>query len=77
LIAHHAISEAPGQPRGLHRPPSSIGEMAAALKAKKLVLSHNMKRALDARREDLTIIRKAYSGKVEIAKDHACYQLAK
>lgn len=77
LIAHHAISEAPGQPRGLHRPPSSIGEMAAGLGAKRLVLSHNMKRALDARREDMKIVATSFSGKVEIAGDHACYRIVR
>jgi ribonuclease BN (tRNA processing enzyme) len=72
LIAHHAISEARGQPRGLHRAPSSIGEMAAGLKARRLVLSHNMKRALDARREGLAAIRKSYRGPVSIADDGDC-----
>lgn len=73
LIAHHAISEAKGQPRGLHRAPASIGEMAERLKATRLVLSHNMKRALDARDEGMAAIRRAYGGPVEIAGDHACY----
>ena len=77
LIAHHAISEAPGQPRGLHRAPSSIGEMAASAGAKKLVLSHNMKRALDAKREGLRAIRARYKGKVAIAEDHSCYVVAR
>ncbi|MGE0408546.1 MAG: MBL fold metallo-hydrolase [Amphiplicatus sp.] len=75
LIAHHAISEAKGQPRGLHRAPSSIGEMAARLKAKRLVLSHNMKRALDAREDGLRAIGSAYEGPVEIAGDHSCYAI--
>lgn len=77
IIAHHAISEAPGQPRGLHRAPSAIGEMAASAGAKQLVLSHNMKRALDARREGLAAIRAVYKGKVSIADDHSCYVIAR
>lgn len=77
LIAHHAISEAPGQPRGLHRAPSSIGDMAASAGAKKLVLSHNMKRALEAKREGLAAIRARYKGKVAIAEDHSCYVIAR
>lgn len=77
LIAHHAISEAPGQPRGLHRAPSSIGEMAASLGAERLALSHNMKRSLDARREGLAAIRVAYKGKVSIADDHSCYAIVR
>ncbi len=73
LIAHYAISEAKGQPRGLHRAPSSIGEMAARLKAKRLILSHNMKRALDALPAGMAAIRKSYDGPVDVAADHACY----
>lgn len=75
LIAHHAISEAKGQPRGLHRAPSSIGEMAARIKAKRLVLSHNMKRALDAQEEGMKAIRKAYQGPVDVANDHSCFRI--
>ncbi len=75
LIAHHAISEAKGQPRGLHRAPSSIGDMAASMGARRLVLSHNMKRALDARREGLKAIRQMYQGPVTIADDHACFTI--
>jgi ribonuclease BN (tRNA processing enzyme) len=60
LIAHHAISGARGQPRGLHRDPGSIGEMAASVGAKRLILSHNMKRALDDWRAGRKAIRKSY-----------------
>ena len=73
LIAHHAIREGTGQPRGLHRAPSSIGEMAAVLKARRLVLSHNMKRALDDLDTGLDAIRASYDGPVDVAVDHACY----
>jgi len=73
LIAHHAISEAKGQPRGLHRAPTSIGEMAARLKAKRLIFSHNMKRALAALPAGMAAIRKSYDGPVDVATDHACY----
>lgn len=72
LIAHHAISGAAGQPRGLHRDPAAIGEMAAAMGAKRLVLSHNMKRALDAWRAGRKAIRAAYKGPVDIAEDGMC-----
>jgi len=75
LIAHHAISGTPGQPRGLHRDPESIGDMAAALKAKKLVLSHNMKRALDDWRAGRAAIRKSYRGPISIATDHSCFTI--
>lgn len=69
LVAHHAIPEGPGQPRGLHRPPSAIGALAARLGAKHLLLSHNMQRALVDKDRSLTEIAKTYKGKVTIAED--------
>ncbi len=75
LIAHHAISGAKGQPRGLHRDPSSIGDMATEMQAQRLVLSHNMTRALNDRVESLKAIAKIFSGPVEIAEDHSCYTI--
>lgn len=73
LIAHHAIREGAGQPRGLHRDPYSIGELASSMKASRLVLSHNMKRALDDLAHGLPAIRESYNGPVDIASDHSCY----
>ncbi len=75
LIAHHAISGAKGQPRGLHRDPAAIGDMAAVLGAKRLVLSHNMKRALDDWRVGRKAIRAAYKGPVDLAEDGMCLTL--
>ncbi|WP_164157509.1 MBL fold metallo-hydrolase [Sandarakinorhabdus rubra] len=77
LVMHHAIPEGPGQPRGLHRPPSAIGQAAAGLGAGRLVLSHNMKRALDRQAEGLAAIRQAYAGAVSIAHDGGCYPASK
>jgi ribonuclease BN (tRNA processing enzyme) len=73
LIAHHAIREGAGQPRGLHRDPYSIGELAARMKAGRLVLSHNMKRALDDLSHGLPAIREGYDGPVNVASDHGCF----
>lgn len=73
LIMHHAIPEGPGQPRGLHRPPAQIGEAAARLGAGRLVLAHNMKRALDRQAEGLAAIAARYTGPVSIASDGACF----
>jgi ribonuclease BN (tRNA processing enzyme) len=73
LIMHHAIPEGPGQPRGLHRPPAQIGEAAASLGAGRLVLAHNMKRALDRQAEGLAAIAARYAGPVSIAGDGACF----
>lgn len=73
LVAHHAIPEGPGQPRGLHRPPSSIGELADTLAAKRLILSHNMQRALLRQEEGRAAIAAAYSGPVTMAADLDCF----
>lgn len=75
LIAHHAIREGAGQPRGLHRDPYSIGVLTAGMGARRLVLSHNMKRALDDIEQGLPAIRESYDGPVDIASDHSCYRV--
>lgn len=75
LIAHNVIPQGEGQPRGLHRPPSSIGEMAAAINPRLLVLSHNMQRALVRQSEGEAAIRQAYQGPMTIADDLSCYAL--
>ena len=73
LIAHHVVPEGDGQPLGLHRNPTSIGELAAGLGARRLILSHNMRRSLDRLDEGLAAIRKAYSGPIDVAADLDCY----
>lgn len=77
LIMHHAIPKGPGQPRGLHRPPAQIGEAAARLGAGHLLLSHNMKRALDRQAEGLAAIARTYQGPVSIAADNQCFAAIK
>lgn len=75
LVAHNVIPEGEGQPRGLHRPPASIGEMAAAIDPKLLVLSHNMQRALVRQQEGEAAIRQHYEGPMVVADDLACFAL--
>lgn len=75
LVAHHVIPEGPGQPIGLHRPPSGIGAMAANVQPITLVLSHNMERSLTKLDEGMREIRKSYSGPVSIAYDGQCFVL--
>lgn len=75
LIVHNVIPEGEGQPRGLHRPPSSLGKMAAAINPQLLVLSHNMQRALTRQAEGEAAIRASYSGPMTIADDLSCYAL--
>lgn len=77
LIAHHAIPQADGgQPILLHRTPRQIGELAAKAGAKRLVLSHNMRRALDKLDAGLKAIAENYQGPIEVAEDNSCYALA-
>lgn len=73
LIMHHAIPEGPGQPRGLHRPPAQIGDAAGRLGAMRLVLAHNMKRALDRQAEALAAIARSHAGPVSVAADGQCF----
>ncbi len=73
LVAHNVIPEGEGQPRGLHRWPRSIGEMAAAIDPKTLVLSHNMKRALVKQTEGEVAIRTRYKGPLVVANDLDCF----
>lgn len=74
LIAHHAIPQAEsGQLLLLHRSPQQIGELAAAIGAKRLVLSHNMPRALAKLDEGFAAIGEIYDGPVEVADDLSCY----
>ncbi len=74
LIMHNVISMAEGQPRGLHRDGTSIGQAAAAIMPAKLLLSHNMKRALDDQDAVMAAIKAGYKGKIEIANDLACFE---
>ena len=75
LIAHHVINAEPGQPRGLHRTPEQIGELAGALEPERLVLSHNMERSLSRLDEGLAAIGASYSGPVTVAADLDCFAL--
>jgi len=76
LIAHHAVSEdADEQLRTLHSTPSELGTLAARAHVERLVLSHNMRRALDDRERGLSAIRDAYEGPVDIASDLDCFVL--
>ncbi len=75
LFAHHVINGQAGQPRGLHRTPEEIGELAGAVEPARVVLTHNMKRSLDDLENGLAAIAKSYSGPVSVAEDLDCYAL--
>ncbi len=75
LFAHHVINGDDGQPRGLHRTPAQIGELAGALEPGRLVLTHNMERSLAPIADSLSAIGAGYSGDVSVAMDLDCYSL--
>ena len=75
LIAHHVIPEGEGQPIGLHRPPSSIGTMAAGIAPRMLLLSHHMDRSFVRLQESLGVIGAQFDGPTMIASDGTCIAL--
>lgn len=75
LFAHHVINGEAGQPRGLHRTPAEIGELAGALAPRRLVLTHNMQRSLSRIDASLAAIAENYDGSVSVAVDLDCYAL--
>ncbi|MEZ4445422.1 MAG: MBL fold metallo-hydrolase [Polyangiaceae bacterium] len=76
LVAHHAISLADEDLRHLHRTPEEIAQLAAEAEVHKLVLSHNMQRALADLMRSLELMRSIYHGPIEVGDDLGCYPLA-
>lgn len=73
LVAHLAVPEDVGGPaRGLHAPPSRIGEGATRAGARHLVLSHFMTRSEAALDTNVEIVRRTYGGPVTLASDLLC-----
>ncbi|MEO1046167.1 MAG: MBL fold metallo-hydrolase [Pseudomonadota bacterium] len=76
MVIHNAIPEGPGQPRGLHRSPSSWAELVARVQPKQLVVSHNMLRALEAEEDTIfDALAGDYRGNVTLASDLACFAI--
>ena len=76
FIAHHAIPEHAGKfAKKLHMTPSIIAKVASNAKAKKIVLSHRMKRTRSREDESLEIIKKVYKGEVIFAEDRMKLEL--
>ena len=79
LIAHNVNQEVPndGFPRRLrvHMPPSEIGKIAAEANVKKLILSHRSARVEKLAPQSQEIIKKSYSGPIQIAEDLDEYPL--
>lgn len=77
LVAHHAIPEDSRDDvaRRLHMPPSEIGRIAVAAKARRVVLAHIMERTERGREANLAALRAHYDGPVSIATDLDCYRV--
>lgn len=76
LVLHLAIPEdASGSAVRLHAKPSEMGQLAAAIQPRMLVISHIMQRAGNMLDKHLAIIRQHYAGPVHAATDLACYAL--
>ena len=70
LVMHNAVPEdAAGVALRLHMLPSEIGQLAQASGAKRVLLSHRMKRTLGVEQETLKQIREHYQGPVAFAED--------
>jgi ribonuclease BN (tRNA processing enzyme) len=76
LVAHNAVPEKAGEAAlSLHMPPSRIGQIAADAGARKLLLSHRMRRTLGQEAETLAEVRRRYDGPVSFAEDLTCLSL--
>ena len=75
LLAAHAVPEdATAAARSGQLPPSLVGSIAGATRAKQLVLTHRSAAALGREDESLAVIRRHYSGPVSFADDLACFR---
>jgi ribonuclease BN (tRNA processing enzyme) len=76
LVVSHAVAEdVPVTLKTRYMPPSSIGRIAAAAKAQKLVLVDRRSLSLNHEQESLRVIRGLYHGAVEFADDLSCYAI--
>ena len=76
LVMHFAIPENAGDvAKRLHATPSRIGEVAAAIEPRMLVLSHFMARSLRNLDENVALVKERYSGPMHLANDLDCITL--
>ncbi|MBQ3301386.1 MAG: MBL fold metallo-hydrolase [Eggerthellaceae bacterium] len=74
LIMAHAVPEdADPVARKVHATPSAIGLGAGQSRVKHMILTHLMARSLRTLDANIALIRKSYTGKLDIATDLACY----
>ncbi len=76
LVMHLVIpDDADAVAKRLHATPMRIGEVAAAIRPKTLVLSHFMARSLRNLEDNLASVRASFDGDIRLASDLACYPL--
>jgi ribonuclease BN (tRNA processing enzyme) len=74
LVMHMAVPQDAGEAaRRLHATPDRIGQVAAAVEAKALVLSHFMARSLRNLDENLARVRAHFKGPILVARDLTCF----
>jgi len=77
LIMHMAIPlEADSVARKLHASPEGIGTTASKSAARTLLLSHFMARSLRDLEQNVSAVRAAYGGRIMLAEDLLCIELA-
>lgn len=76
LVMHFVIpDDADAVAKRLHATPAQIGEVAAAIEPRTLVLSHFMARSLRNLEGNLKSVRRSFDGDIRLAEDLACYPL--
>ncbi|WOJ95159.1 MBL fold metallo-hydrolase [Congregibacter variabilis] len=76
LVLHMPIPETAGSgARALHAPPSSLGEIAAEAKAKRVLLSHFMARSLADLPGNAALVESVFAAQVDVAEDLSCFSL--
>ena len=76
LVMHLVIpDDADPVARRLHATPARVGEVAAAIRPRTLVLSHFMARSLRNLKDNLASVRESFDGDIRLADDLACYPL--
>lgn len=74
LVAHGVPEDAAAAARSGQLPPSLVGTIAGATRARQLVLAHRTAATHGREDESLAAIRRYYSGPVSFADDLACFR---
>ena len=75
LVLHHPIPESARGLSELHARPSELGAMAKRTGARKVVLSHHMKRSLEVLEQGVKFVQAESGERPDVAEDLSCYPL--